>query len=91
MKKLKTKPGDFPSCPAVKTLHSKVESASSIPTQRAKISYASWSKNQNVKKKKKNRNNVVTISIKTLKKMIHRKNTSHKHINTIHNHIYINI
>ena len=51
VKKLITKPGDFPDSPVVKTLPSKVEGASSIPTRRAKISYASWSKNQNMKKK----------------------------------------
>ena len=90
MKKFKTKPGDFPSCPVVKNLPSKVESASSIPAWTAKISYASWSKNQNVKKKKTQKQCGKNFN-KDFKKMIHRKNTSHKHINTIHNYIYIYI
>ena len=58
---------DFPGCPVVKTLPSNAGCAGSIPGQGAKISHASWSKNQT-----KNRSNIVTNSVKTLK-LVHIK------------------
>ena len=48
----------------VKTLASNTGSAGLIPGQGVKSPHASWSKNQNIN----NRSNIVTKSIKTLKK-----------------------
>ena len=53
----------------VKTSLSNAGSMGSIPAWGAKIQYALWPKNQN---KKKNRSNILTDSIKTLK-MVHIK------------------
>ena len=55
---------DFPGSPGVKTSPSNAESAGLILGQRAKIPYVSWPKN---------RSNIVTNSIKTLKNGPHPK------------------
>ena len=65
----KTDLGDFPGGPVViKTSPSNAGGAGSIPGRGAKISHASWPKKPN----HKNKNNIVTNSIKTLK-MVHIK------------------
>ena len=46
-----TEPGDFTSGSVVKTSPSSVGGVGSIPGQGAKILYASWPKNQNIKQK----------------------------------------
>ena len=46
-----TEPGDFTGSPVVKTLLSSVEGVGLIPGGEAKIPYASWPKNQNIKLK----------------------------------------
>ena len=56
---------DVPGGPVIKTLSSDAGSVGSIPGRGAKIPHASWPKN-----KTRNRNNLVTNSIKT-------KNASH--------------
>ena len=65
--------GDFPGGPVVKTLPSNAGGVGSIPGQGAKIPHVSWSKNQSIK----NRSNIVTNSIKTLK-MVHIKKKKKK-------------
>ena len=62
-------PGDFLGCPVVKTSPSNAGVMDSIPGQGAKIPHASQPKDQNIK----NRSNVVTNSVKSLK-MVHIKN-----------------
>ena len=63
---------DFPSDPVHKTSLSNAGNMGSIPAWGAKIQYALWPKNQNKTKQKKNRSNILTDSIKTLK-MVHIK------------------
>jgi len=48
---VKTKVGDFPGGPVVKTSPSNAGGAGSIPSQGAKISHASRPKHQNIKQK----------------------------------------
>ena len=57
---------DFPGGPVVKTSPSRVGVTGSIPGQGANLPHASWPENQSIK----NRNNIVTNSITTLK-MVH--------------------
>ena len=64
---------DFLGGPLVKTLLSNAGGPCSIPGQGARIPPASRPKHQNIKKKKKNRNNTVTNSIKTFKNGPHQK------------------
>ena len=59
---------DFPGGPVVKTLPSNAGREGLIPGRGAKIPHALRPKNQNI-----NRSNIVTNSIKTLKKMVHIK------------------
>ena len=59
---IKNGPGDFPGGPVVKTLPSSGEGVGLIPGRGARIPFASWPKNQKC--------NIVTNSIKTLKKMV---------------------
>ena len=55
-------PKDLGGGPVVKASFSNAGGEGSIPGQGAKIPHASWSKNQNMKKKKKS--NIITNSIK---------------------------
>ena len=48
---VKTKVGDFPGGPVVKTLPSNAEGVGSIPGQGIKTLHASWSENQHIKQK----------------------------------------
>ena len=50
---LKVCPLDFPDSPVVKTSPSNAGHVGSIPDQAAKITHASWPKNQNIKNKQK--------------------------------------
>ena len=62
-----TEPGDFTGSPKVKTMLSSVGVVGLIPGAEAKIPYASWPKNQNIKLKQ------YCNKFKTLKKMVHIK------------------
>lgn len=56
-----------------KILPSNAGGAGSIPGQEAKIPHASCAKNENIKKKKRKRNNIVTNPVET-SKMVQKKN-----------------
>ena len=66
----KHKGKDFPGGPVVRTSPSRAEGVGSIPGRGAGLLHALRPKNQNIK----NRGNVVTSSIKTLKNGQHQKN-----------------
>ena len=68
--------GDFPGSPAVKNPPSNAGGAGSNPDWGAKIPHASWSRNQNIKQKQY----IVTNSIKTLKNGPHFKKKGKKNI-----------
>ena len=75
---LKHDAGDFAGGPVVNSLSSSAGDAGLIPGSGTKMPHASWPKrNQEKKKNKKNRSNIVTNSIKTLK-MVHIKNNLKK-------------
>ena len=64
---------DFPGGSVVKTSPCNTEDTGSIPVGETKIPHASGPKNQNIK----NRSNIVTNSIKTLK-IVHMKKSFRK-------------
>ena len=67
----------FPGCPVVKISPSNARGSGSIPGQGAKIPYASWPKNQNIKQKQYYNKCHKDLKIVHIKKKIRTKTTTH--------------